>query len=249
MYLMLLQAYNHGKKWLIYSSENDVHSLKRKLIEFLACKPIQGLDELTMHRKLDFINEYFQFIDGNRLFNAFDLLDVMESIKNEWDYTGAMIDPYNSLSTDQKKLGKTGMHEYHYEVASAIRVFAHKNNVTTIVNTHPVTEAMRKTHPPSHTYAGMPMPPMTSDIEGGGKWGNRADSVLVIHRYSQSETDWIYTHIHVRKVKEMETGGRVTPLDTPLVLQSIIGNVGFKMNGRNLLGIKEDQTPSADVPF
>jgi hypothetical protein len=71
----------------------------------------------------------------------------------------------------------------------------------------------------------------------------------VIHRYSQSETDWIYTHIHVRKIKEMETGGRVTPLDTPLVLQSIIGNVGFKINGRNLLGIKEDQTPSADVPF
>jgi hypothetical protein len=53
----------------------------------------------------------------------------------------------------------------------------------------------------------------------------------------------------VRKVKEMETGGRVTPLETPLVLQSIIGNVGFKMNGRNLLGIKEDETPSADVPF
>jgi len=95
----------------------------------------------------------------------------------------------------------------------------------------------------------MPMPPMTSDIEGGGKWGNRADSVLVIHRYSQHEFDWVFTHIHCRKVKEMETGGRVTPLETPLVLQSVVGNVGFKMNGRNLLGIKEDQTPSADVPF
>ena len=253
MYLMLLQSYNHGKKWLIYSSENDVHSLKRKLIEFLVCKPIQGIDELMMHRKLDFINEYFQFIDGNRLFNAFELLEVMESIKNEWEYTGALIDPYNSLSTDQKKLGKTGMHEYHYEVASAIRVFAHKNNVTTIVNTHPVTEAMRKTHPPSHTYGGMPMPPMTSDIEGGGKWGNRADSVLVIHRYSQHETDWIYTHVHVRKVKEMETGGRVTPLETPLVLQSIIGNVGFKINGRNLLLQTKDEPVELinpnDVPF
>jgi hypothetical protein len=71
----------------------------------------------------------------------------------------------------------------------------------------------------------------------------------VIHRFASHPEDWIYTHIHVRKVKEMETGGRVTPLETPLVLQSIIGNVGFKMNGRNLLGIKEDETPSADVPF
>jgi hypothetical protein len=97
-----------------------------------------------MYHKLDFINEYFQFIDGNRLFTAFELLQVMDSVKNEWNYTGALIDPYNSLSTDQKKLGKTGMHEYHYEVASALRVFAHQNNVTTIVNAHPVTEAMRK---------------------------------------------------------------------------------------------------------
>jgi KaiC/GvpD/RAD55 family RecA-like ATPase len=249
MYLMLLQSYNFGKKWLIYSSENEVHSLKRKLIEFLACKPIQGIDELTMHRKLDFVNEYFQFIDGNRLLSAYELLDIMESIKNEWDYTGALIDPYNSLTTDQKKLGKTGMHEYHYEVASAFRIFSHKNNVTLIVNAHPVTEAMRKVYYKGHPYEGMPMPPNTSDIEGGGKWGNRSDCVCVIHRFASHPEDWIYTHIHVRKVKEMETGGRVTPLETPLVLQSIIGNVGFKINGRNLLGIKEDQTPSADVPF
>jgi hypothetical protein len=253
MYLMLLQSYNFGKKWLVYSSENEVHSLKRKLIEFLACKPIQGITELQMHNKLDWVNEYFQFIDGNRLFNAFDLIKTMEGIRSEYEYTGSLIDPYNSLTTDQKKLGKTGMHEYHYEVASAVRVFAHKNNVTTIVNTHPVTEAMRKVHFKGHAYEGMPMPPMTSDIEGGGKWGNRADSVVIIHRYAQHETDWIYTHIHCRKVKEMETGGRVTPLETPLVLQSMIGNVGFKINGRNLIPQKDEPAielnKDTDVPF
>lgn len=253
MYLMLLQSYNFGKKWLVYSSENEVHSLKRKLIEFLTCKPIQGITELQMHNKLAWVNEHFQFIDGNRLFSAFDLIKTMEGIRSEYEYTGALIDPYNSLTTDQKKLGKTGMHEYHYEVASAIRVFAHKNNVTTIVNTHPVTEAMRKVHFKGHAYEGMPMPPMTSDIEGGGKWGNRADSVVIIHRYAQHETDWIYTHIHVRKVKEMETGGRVTPLETPLVLQSIIGNVGFKINGRNLIPQKDEPKveliQDTDVPF
>jgi hypothetical protein len=199
LYLMLLQSYNFGKKWLIYSAENEVPSLKRKLIEFLVCKPIQGIDEGMMYRKLDFINEYFQFIDGNRLFTAFELLQVMDSVKNEWNYTGALIDPYNSLSTDQKKLGKTGMHEYHYEVASALRVFAHQNNVTTIVNAHPVTEAMRKTHPSSHTNTqGCQCLQMTSDIEGGGKWGNRSTGCCNSPVRSH-ETDWIYTHIHVQK--------------------------------------------------
>ena len=134
------------------------------------------------------------------------------------------------------------MHEYHYEVASAIRVFAHKNQVTTIVNTHPVTEAMRKVHHGNHPYAGMPMPPMTSDIEGGGKWGNRADAVVIIHRYAQHPEDWVYTHIHVRKVKEMETGGRVTPLEQPITMRSIVGNVGFSINNRNLLQQSEPIT-------
>ena len=97
------------------------------------------------------------------------------------------------------------------------------------------------------------MPPMASDIEGGGKWQNRADAVFVFHRYSAHETDWVYTHVHVRKVKEMETGGRVTPYDSPVVMQSMIGNVGFKMNGRNLLTQKKDEPVELinpdDVPF
>lgn len=248
MYLMLLQSYYQQKRWLVYSSENEAHSLKRKLLEFLISKPIQAMNEEIMYRKLDWINHHFQFIDGNKLFNAFDLLETMEGVRDAFEYTGALIDPYNSLTTDQKKLGKTGMHEYHYEVASAIRVFAHKNNVTTIVNTHPVTEAMRKLHFGSHQYAGLPMPPNTSDIEGGGKWGNRADAVVVIHRYAQHETDWIYTHIHVRKVKEMETGGRPTPINDPICLRSMTGNVGFSIDGRNLLPNKPE-APTTDVPF
>jgi hypothetical protein len=191
-----------------------------------------------MYRHLDYIDEHFRFIDSNNLYNAFDLLRVMEEILEEWKYTGCLIDPYNSLTTDQKKLGKTGMHEYHYEVASAVRIFAHKNAVTTIVNTHPVTEAMRRTHPNGHTYAGLPTPPMTSDIEGGGKWGNRADSVVIIHRYAQHLTDWVFTEIHVRKTKEMETGGRPTPLSEPIRIRSMKGNVGFTYNNLNLLDVQ-----------
>ena len=238
IYLMLMQTMNYDKKWLVYSSENEVHSLKRKLIEFLACEPIQNVTEAKMYRHLDYIDEHFRFIDSNNLYNAFDLLRVMEETHEEWQYTGCLIDPYNSLVTDQKKLGKAGMHEYHYEVASAVRIFAHKNAVTTIVNTHPVTEAMRRTHPNGHQYSGLPTPPMTSDIEGGGKWGNRADSVVIIHRYAQHLTDWVFTEIHVRKTKEMETGGRPTPLSEPIRIRSMKGNVGFTYNNLNLLDVQ-----------
>jgi hypothetical protein len=45
----------------------------------------------------------------------------------------------------------------------------------------------------------------------------------------------MYSHLHVRKVKEMETGGRPTPMDEPIVLRSLIGNVGFTIGGVDLV--------------
>jgi hypothetical protein len=40
----------------------------------------------------------------------------------------------------------------------------------------------------------------------------------------------------------METGGRVTPLEQPITMRSIVGNVGFSINNRNLLQQSEPIT-------
>ena len=71
---------------------------------------------------------------------------------------------------------------------------------------------------------------MASDVEGGGKFVNRADEFMVVHRYTQHETDWIFTDIHIRKVKELETGGRPTPLDQPI--QDSIHQVQCRLHNR-----------------
>ena len=63
----------------------------------------------------------------------------------------------------------------------------------------------------------------------------RQDEFFVIHRYTQHERDWIYTDIHVRKVKELESGGRPTSLDNPVRLASTQGNCGFAINGLDLV--------------
>jgi hypothetical protein len=39
----------------------------------------------------------------------------------------------------------------------------------------------------------------------------------------------------VRKVKELESGGRPTPLDLPIRMESTNGNCGFRINGINLV--------------
>ena len=80
------------------------------------------------------------------------------------------------------------------------------------------------------------MPPMASDVEGGGKFVNRSDEFFVIHRFDFSiVTDWVYTDIHIRKVKELESGGRPTPLEEPIRMRSKKGNCGFEIRGVDLI--------------
>jgi hypothetical protein len=78
------------------------------------------------------------------------------------------------------------------------------------------------------------MPPQKADVEGGGKFANRADDFLTIHRYTNHPTESHVTHIHVRKVKDNQTGGRPTIVDDPVKLKTIKGYFGlFDEEGRS----------------
>lgn len=234
-YLQLLHTLENGTKWLIYSSENEVQDLQRKLIEFLAGKPINQIDEQTFWRHHSFVEGHWAFIDSELIVNAFELLEIAKEIYEAWEFQGMMIDPYNSLTIRKEDLKGITTHEYHYEVTSYIRKFCKEYGVTTILNTHPATAALRQVFKGSHEYAGHTMPPMASDIEGGGKFVNRCDELVVLHRFSQHETEWMYTDIHVRKVKTLESGGRPTGLDSPIRIESTLGNCGFRIDGRDLI--------------
>jgi replicative DNA helicase len=252
LFLMLIHTLNNGTIWCIYSSENEVKSIQRKILEFLCVRPITHIDDKEFARHLDFINAHFIFIDGNKLYDVFSLISVMEEIRSEYEFQGALIDPYNSLTINQKKLGKISSHEYHYEATSHIRIFCKQYNVCTIVNTHPVTEALRKVHYKGHPFEGHPMPPMASDVEGGGKFVNRSDEFVVLHRYTQHSSDWIYSYIHVRKVKELETGGRPTPLEAPIKIESMKYNVGYFIDGAPIIKPKANEliiTGDDNAPF
>ena len=145
-------------------------------------------------------------------------------------YQGFFVDPYNSLKIQMSHGSSISTHEYHYEAASEFLTFAKRNDMAVWLNTHAVTEAQRR-----KGEDGLPVAPYAEDTEGGGKFVNRSDEFFVIHRYTQHPTDWIFTDIHVRKVKELESGGRPTPLDSPIRMESTQGNCGFRINGINLV--------------
>ena len=235
LYMMLLYSLKHDLRWLVFSSENEPYSLIKKFLEFMEGDVIHKIPEHYRNERLKWIDSHFKFVDNEKLYSYRDLLDLGQAVKNAWDYQGFLIDPYNSLIKDKDLLKSVGGHEYDYQATSEMRVFCKKNKVSIWLNTHAATEALRKKHNATHTYAEHPIPPMASDVEGGGKFVNRADDFIVIHRYIQHESDWMYSHIHIRKVKDIDTGGRPTPLEQPIFMKSVINNVGYEIGGRSLI--------------
>jgi hypothetical protein len=244
---MLCYTQKHNVKWLVFSSENEPHSVIRKLVEFLEQKPINRISDEVFKKHFDYVVEHFKVVSNDSLYTYRTLLEFARSYKKEFDYQGLLVDPYNSLTQDNEMIGQLGGHQYDYLATTEMRMFCKKEKVTIWLNTHANTAALRYKHPIGHEYVGHPIPPLASDVEGGGKFVNRADDFVVIHRYVQHPTEWMISHLHVRKVKEVETGGRPTPIDNPIKLRSIVNNVGFTIDNNSIL--KTELTNPKNIPF
>ena len=244
-YLMFLYSLKHNVRWLVFSSENEPYALIRKLIEFAEGKPINQIEKEDFEKQYDWVYNHFKFVDTEKAYTYKDLLELATAIKKAWDYQGFLIDPLNSLKKNIPK--NSNSYEYSYESLTDIRIFCKQHNITTWICVHAVTEALRKKHPQGHYYANQPIPPMASDSEMGGMSMNRADDFLIVHRYIYHETDWIYSNLYSAKVKNQELGYKPTPMEDPIKFRSILNNVGFEIDGKNLVTYNtKEQT---DLPF
>ena len=225
-YLTALSV-NHKLKHLINSSENRIEDIKIDIIELFMSKKITELtvNELTTAKK--FVNKYFTFVDTSKLRTLDEFMKEVQVLGTSYD--NLMIDPHNSFI---KPYG-VNSHDYDYQMASKLRQYAKKFQTTIYLCVHGVTEALRKVHAKDHDFAGLTMPCNMADAEGGGKWGNRADDFLVIHRYINSATDWMFTDVHVKKVKNTRSGGKPTFIDEPIRFK--LNNNKFLCNGKSAI--------------
>ena len=236
IYFYVLWAKMFKLRFLIWSSENTPESILRKIIEFYMGKPIQQANDQEINQSVKWSDEQFKIIEVEDLYTYKSLLKEAQQIKDAWKYDGLLRDPYNSLAKDAAILKMVGnAHEYDYQVLTELRMFTKKNNVQVCVNAHGVTSALRQVHHSGHQYEGLTRPLAMSDAEGGSKISSRADDMWCIHRYVQHPTDWMYSHIHVLKIKENETGARPTTFEQPLRLRMKVNNVGFEFLGRDLM--------------
>ena len=225
LYMMVNSAVRHNWKWVVYSSENRTASLKMKLMQFATNRRIDSMNYDQRKSAYKWVNEHFTVISNNQVYSYSDIILFLEKILRQEEADAIFVDPYNSLKIDTSS--NISSHEYHYEASSEFLTFSTSNNVAVWLNMHAVTEAQRR-----KGDDGLPVAPYAEDTEGGGKFVNRADGFITIHRKVQAPdtntkrtTEW-----HVRKVRETETGGEPTPLDEPVQFTMNTQGTAFRIN-------------------
>ena len=231
LYLLTQSARLHNWRWLICSTENSPGFIFRAIMEFYWGKTISEMTSQEMAEATKFVKAHFVIVKSDTIYTYSEILDMAEQTHKQQKIDGVFIDPYNSVDYDLKLLKQLGGHEYHYHVTSRFRAFCKKNDCCIYLNCHAVTEALRRVWTkdgcPDKTLVGHPMPPKKADVEGGGKFANRADDFVIIHRYTQHEDYYRITELHIVKVKENESGGRVTNLNAPVKIEMASRNCGF----------------------
>ena len=223
LYLIANSAVRHDWKWVVYSSENRTASVKMSLMQFAMDKKVADMTFGERKQAYKWVQEHFTVINNNQVYSYSDIVLFMEKVMRQQPVDGIFVDPYNSLKLDMKGSG-IGVHDYHYEAASEFLTFSKANEIAVWLNCHSGTEAQRRKGPD-----GLPVAPYAEDTEGGGKFVNRADCFLTIHRKVQSMEPDIrrMSEIHVRKVRDVETGGRPTALEDPYCLMMNLSHTGF----------------------
>ena len=247
IYLMLLFALKHKVKFLIFSSENDPSTIIRRIIEFKAQKPINKLSKEELDKHTEFVYEHFKLIDCEQNYDYLDLLSLCEVVMPQYDFDCLIIDPINSLRKNKSMMKYSNAFEYTYEMMTDFRIFVKKYEKAIWLIMHSVTSAFRAKYPSNHEYAGHPLPVAMSEVEGGNVFANRCDDFYSIARLTQHESRWIYTELHCKKIKDHDLGCKPTPFDSPLILESIKNNVGYKLGDKDI--VRPNIIQQMQLPF
>ena len=230
LYYFTCLAIKHKLKFLVFSSENEVGGIKDDLISLYTGQQVKELNDVDFDYAHYFVNEHFKFFDADNYFKEHNKLmsfrDILKECSNH-NFHSLVIDPYNSLGKADDIKGNT--HEYDYQVMAELRIWCKNNNKSLYLLAHGNTEALRKTFPKGHEFEGFPIPLLSADIEGGGKFVNRCDNFVVIHRMTQHPSEWNKTEWHITKIKSTKTGGKPSFKDNPVIFEAQKNMLSFKV--------------------
>ena len=230
LYYFTCLAIKHDLKFIVFSSENEIGGLKDDLISLYSGKAVKDLSDIDFEYAHYFVNEHFKFFDADNYFKVNRKLMTFRDILKECEnhtFDSLVIDPYNSLGRCEDIKGNT--HEYDYQVMAELRIWCKNNLKSLYLLAHGNTEALRKTFQKGHDFEGFPIPLLSADIEGGGKFVNRCDNFVVLHRMTQHKSEWMKTEWHITKVKNTKTGGKPSFKDNPVIFEAQKNMLSFKV--------------------
>lgn len=233
----LCLALKHGLKFCLWSGENQKGQILRDLIQLYAGEPFKNLTNNQIQSYLTYLEQFFIFVDNSKLYKPLELLEVFK--QSECDV--ALIDPFTGLDREMT-------YEGNYTFMNKAREFVNKTGITIYINTHPNTESGRSGNLYTEgEWKGHLKPPLKDHIEGGKAFLNRCDDMLVIHRLIKHEQMKYKTMISIEKVKDTETGGKITGIGEQLLCDWNKG-LGFELYGVNPL--REMRNPKkSNLPF
>lgn len=190
------------------------------MIQMYRGKHFSKLSHSQISGDLAYLEQFFTFIDNSNLYKPEDILALFA----QSGCKVGLIDPFTGLDREMSFAG-------NYEFMNKARQFVNQNGMTIYINTHPNSESGRG----GNLYAegelkGHLKAPLKDHIEGGKSFTNRCDDMLVIHRLIKHPEHKYKTWIQVEKVKDMETGGKHTEIDFPVICDFNSG-IGFQING------------------
>lgn len=207
-YMTVVSVMKHKWKWLLFTSENPTGHVIKKLMEFMACRPITTFDKADTEYYKQQVKLNYMFIRIDKTYTVADVLKIGEEVLKVMPITGFLIDPYNSLSVAKETF------QYHYDCISAMRAFSNRTGCGVWLIAHPQTNAARSLKRSDGNFDA----PQAHDIENGSMYMNRSDMVATVHRHIKDPVLKKETLVYIRKIKNTETGGAVNTDDEPTVL-------------------------------
>jgi len=220
----LTLALKHELTFCLWSGENQKGQILRDLIQMYSGIKFKDLSDAQIRNYSTYLEQYFTFVDNSKLYKPKDILNIFE----DSGCKVGLIDPFTGLDRQMT-------YEGNYEFMNAAREFVNRSGMTIYINTHPNTESGRGANVYTDgDFKGSLKAPMKDHIEGGKAFSNRCDDFFVIHRLVKHETMKYVTWVNVEKVKDMETGGRHTGIEEPIMCNFNSG-LGFEINGVDVL--------------
>jgi hypothetical protein len=234
----LTLALKHGLTFCIWSGENHKGQILRDMVQMYRGKHFHKLTHSQIMADVGYLEQYFVFIDNANMYKPEQILELFK----ESGANVGLIDPFTGLHREMSYSG-------NYDFMNKARQFANQTGMTIYINTHPNTESGRS----SNLYAegelkGHLKAPLKDGIEGGKAFLNRCDDMIVIHRLVKHPEHKYNTWVMVEKVKDMETGGKHTELESPVVFDFNKG-LGFEVLAVDPLKAFRPQEVQQQIPM